>query len=344
MSSKIKNKLKSIYIKLNPTYKKLDAIQKQLNRISGRFDDLIKFQARNQNMLWMLQKEEPKTLKETQRLFWRNYPKADGDMRILQTGNMFVLKAMKEICSENGLTFWLHGGTLIGAIRHGGCIPWDDDVDVAMTRADLEKFAEVCKNNPDYELNFYYHDDNTFSRAYQFKRRNQEIPCFIDIFVFDYYSGTYPEDNAEFKKVFAIERGAMVSEYMGLSKRPVVEDIGCHHFGPFNAKNKEIADEIIDRHIDNIGDRYNGKSLYYSIENYPFPYPLFPVDKIFPTQKCMFEGIECDMPADPDYYLKGYGDYWQMPKDFGTAAHYYYYEPHIKAIEEFCEKNNFSLE
>ncbi len=207
-----KEDLKKIYMKINPTYRKLCAVQEQLDQVNRRLNELVGYQTRNQYMLWMLQKENPKTLRETQKDFWHNYPKADGDMQILQKANLFMMKEMKRICDANGIKFWLHGGTLIGAIRHAGFIPWDDDVDVAMTRKDLERFIDICNASNEYKVGLYYHDNETFSRAYQFRRRNDDIPCFIDIFVFDFYSGHYPENNAIFRKQFAAQRSQMVND------------------------------------------------------------------------------------------------------------------------------------
>lgn len=70
-----------------------------------------------------------------------------------------VLKKIKEICEKENLKYFLTYGTLIGAIRHSGFIPWDDDVDIMMPREDYEKFVTYCINNKEalnpFEL-FHY--------------------------------------------------------------------------------------------------------------------------------------------------------------------------------------------
>ncbi len=82
-----------------------------------------------------------------------------------------ILDEFVRICDENNLTYFLVYGTLLGAVRHKGFIPWDDDIDVAMPRADYNKLIEIykSKNDPDYYLitnenspiNTHYHY-NTF--------------------------------------------------------------------------------------------------------------------------------------------------------------------------------------
>ena len=56
-----------------------------------------------------------------------------------------LFREVDEICKENNLRYVMSGGSLIGAVRHEGFVPWDDDVDLYMPRSDWEKFVEICK-------------------------------------------------------------------------------------------------------------------------------------------------------------------------------------------------------
>ena len=69
--------------------------------------------------------------------------------RDIQRHELNILIAVKEICNSHNLKFYLAGGTLLGAIRHRGFIPWDDDIDIAMPRPDYDKLLSFFKKHRD---------------------------------------------------------------------------------------------------------------------------------------------------------------------------------------------------
>ena len=72
----------------------------------------------------------------------------DGsDLRKAQLRMVEILKFLDSVCKQYNITYWLDSGTLIGAARHGGFIPWDDDVDICMPLEDLKKFKKLMLNN-----------------------------------------------------------------------------------------------------------------------------------------------------------------------------------------------------
>lgn len=70
------------------------------------------------------------------------------DFARLQETQMEIMDVIHSVCINNGVKYYIIGGTLLGAIRHGGFIPWDFDIDIAMERGEYEKFKRVC----DYAL------------------------------------------------------------------------------------------------------------------------------------------------------------------------------------------------
>jgi len=118
-----------------------------------------------------------------------------------------LLRYFRDVCSANGLSYFLGYGTLLGAVRHKGFIPWDDDIDVWMPREDYEKFIDVeCKKNhsryklfsPAYDKDYYY----AFAKIVDTKTVLEEVG-FQPIPDYGIYIDIFPLDNVPKKhKIF----------------------------------------------------------------------------------------------------------------------------------------------
>lgn len=67
-------------------------------------------------------------------------------LRKVQLKQLEILMEVDNICGNNNINYFMLGGTLLGAVRHGGFIPWDDDLDIGMFREDYDKFVSICKD------------------------------------------------------------------------------------------------------------------------------------------------------------------------------------------------------
>lgn len=78
----------------------------------------------------------------------------DSSLRKAQLLQLDVALEIKRICERNGIQYFLIAGTLLGAVRHQGFIPWDDDLDIGMLRSDYERFITACAT--DLDERFFY--------------------------------------------------------------------------------------------------------------------------------------------------------------------------------------------
>ena len=144
----------------------------------------------------------------------------------IQSESLKVLKKLDEICKNNSITYFLAYGTLIGAIRHQGYIPWDDDVDVWMPRDSYDKFVSLMQStqngpfklcNRDNTKNYTFNIMRFSSMNFIYTNKipfEKQFDCgvFVDIYPLDYYDDI---DNAEkvLKKIKLINK--LYSIYLG---------------------------------------------------------------------------------------------------------------------------------
>lgn len=107
-----------------------------------------------------------------------------------------ILKNFDKICKDNNLEYSLAFGTMIGAVRHKGFIPWDDDIDVLMKREDYEKLLKLKYEDDNFEIKSYRYSKNYFypfskmidkrTELYDDWRADKDMGVYIDIFPLDY--------------------------------------------------------------------------------------------------------------------------------------------------------------
>lgn len=101
--------------------------------------------------------------------------KKNNNLRKLQLAQLDILKQTVKICEKYNLKYYLIGGTLIGAVRHKGFIPWDDDIDIAMPRDDYDKFIEIANKELKHPYKVVHYSTDENYRYYLLNIVNEEI-------------------------------------------------------------------------------------------------------------------------------------------------------------------------
>lgn len=253
-----------------------------------------------------------------------------------------VLREFIDICKKNNLTYYCCGGTAIGAIRHHGMIPWDDDIDVFMPRPDYDRFINIATSTDlgKYEIvTPHTHKDYPLYFAKLCNRQTtlQELadtPCiyglYIDIFPIDGAPDDYESAYKLIKKYIktknklsAISSHNTFWTYISLLAQP-------HEWGRF--VRKTIAFFFRRHYRQMILNRMNKMMYKYNYDSsklvavYCGSYGIkevFPKSWLNGTVQFQYEGLTVDLPIGYDEYLRQYyGDYMQLPPEEKRITHH----------------------
>ena len=118
-----------------------------LNEVKALRDDLKSHDERVMLFAWEGYRKEGESLIEAKKRFFTSLPAATGGLRLLQLGLAKLLADFDSLCRDNDIPYFATCGTLLGAARHSGFIPWDDDIDLNMIRPEYEKLMELYEKN-----------------------------------------------------------------------------------------------------------------------------------------------------------------------------------------------------
>ena len=238
-----------------------------------------------------------------------------------------ILKYITEICDNHNLTYFLGGGTLLGAIRHNGFIPWDDDIDIMMPRNDYDKLRKIMKNKSSSDFLYLEYKEHEsyyypFAKLVYKKTELIEFECdklkdmgvYIDIFPIDNVSDDMQENKKLFKKykMYDILLGSYKMSKEELKKNNIVKRILRYilkwYMSIFNNYKKVLEK------MENLGKKYPNSNTVACITRRYFEKEIMPKSYIEDFIMAKFEDREYKIPKGYDLYLtKHYGDYMQLP-------------------------------
>lgn len=247
----------------------------------------------------------------------------DYGIQKLQNVILNIMLHIDSICTKYNIQYYIIGGTALGAIRHGGFIPWDDDLDIAMKRNDYNMFVKICRKELDKQL-FYFQEGEVDWPLYFSKIRlkgtffeeieeNKSIlkenrGIFVDIFPLDNVS------NNKFISIWQYICGKSLVAYSlnerGYSRASILKKSLMFMTFPLKIGRvrfflKEQVEKYKSVEKDFIGSFY----LVSRFKNTILPKNIWGVPK-----RVQFEKISLMAPADLDGFLKfHFGDFMKLP-------------------------------
>ena len=233
-------------------------------------------------------------------------PPAVGFLRDIQLADLKILKEIDRVCKEHELKYWIDFGTLLGAVRHKGFIPWDDDIDICMVRKDYQKFIKI--------FNQFRHDDrleavlnsHKSGKYNLIKVVHKDIPCIsVDVFPVDF---CYREmDDAEKLKLSQKIKSLTLKQAKKIKAFSSTADF--HH--SFRKLSLEYTE------AETGSKKTKSPTVFYGVEfhHQTHLYNAFDYGTVFPLKQIVFEDAEFPCVAKPDLYLTYiFGDYLKLPK------------------------------
>ena len=242
-----------------------------------------------------------------------------------------ILLRFSSFCEKNSIRFYLSNGTLLGAVKYGGFIPWDDDIDVFVPRKDYDRLIELYEDNDKFQLFSRERNENykfTFAKLCDMTTLKVEknidngvsLGIDIDIFPLDSCSAHILRPSVQ-RKIRICQTGCILSKFLSADgypfyKRIIINFCRLLRFDFFNRRLCKIVAKERTR-----GDEFSGCLVW----------PIYGAREIIPSAAfsdmvdVLFEGEKFPAPTGYDTYLRSlYGDYENDPPLEKQKSHHNY--------------------
>lgn len=249
------------------------------------------------------------------------------DLKEIQKEELKILQKIKQICEKYNITYFLYGGTLLGAVRHGAHIPWDDDLDIIMFREDYEKFITIAQEELSYpysiaslldskyrKLNYLkiYKEDTKFYEKTEPPEEIYNRGIWVDIFPIDYVNAKSLKSAHKKARHRLYINGVLITF---MYKRNMNKK--GFKYKLLSGILKKVSDTTIKKwcsdvlSIDKKGNFCTVYSGAYGINKETYMSELF-----LPARIMNFDGIEVSVPSKAEKILKDlYNDYMKFPPE-----------------------------
>lgn len=246
-------------------------------------------------------------------------------LRKIQKRMLDILITVDQICEKHNIPYWLEGGTLLGAVRHKGFIPWDDDVDIQILRKDCNKFQSILQKElpSEYILQTTKTDNLYSSTIMKIRDLNSDIiekrakrykynGIYIDVFIMDYCNPI--NEYIYTRQLKKIKQGIEGGE----SRNNITQILMSKM-------------RVILLYISGIIGKYKFFNRIVYSDGYIFSGGMFDIEDIFPLKKIEFEKYYFNAPGNTSSFLKSaFGDNYMTLPDENNRS-----DKHIESLNYF---------
>jgi len=268
-------------------------------------------------------------------------------LKDLQAELLKLLQIVDKVCKNNNIEYWLDAGTLLGAVRHKGYIPWDDDIDISVPAGDYHRLISILDTESKTNKNIFLYSKQSDTAKFgperlattkmAMRRGKNILACFVDIFPARIINKTDKKNDrnilntAEYFTFGSALNGAKIDrKYIkNTLKGALIEKQKFSQYFYFNylpTCNYRVSKSVVGTISSTSSDAVCSSDAY------------FPYTDIFPLCRISFEGLEFSAPNNYKNYLSAvYGDYMTLPpksEQIAKHAHELY----------FCNSREFALE
>lgn len=282
-----------------------------------------RLEERQMLLYWQLYRRRDESLTDARYRFFSTLEPATGVNRLFQRAEHQLLREFDSLCTQHGITYWAIGGTLLGALRHGTMIPWDDDVDVAITRQDLERLTEAIENDPRYRITEVW-DWYVLCKQIRFRTTDEANPAFVDLFVHDALTGDVTEAwHSQSRARCALE--SRLRERFSDSLWPQTPYLPPSHplFGEIDSLLTGVQASLA-TDVSFTDSLEEATGFIYGIENIRENHSTgpYPVSDWIPVIRVPYDDFDiATLPSFDTYLTRLYGDYYRLPDDMNSHEH-----------------------
>lgn len=250
-----------------------------------------------------------------------------------------ILQVTAQVCEQLGIEWFADSGTVIGAVRHEGFIPWDDDIDIGMRIEDYRRFCEFAPAllpegyglythaaTPNYPpLWAKVHKKGTRFVDAQMQEAGLDQGIFVDVFAYSRLDSDEAKAARQMRGMIFWQRVSYLY-YLAHPKIPASVPAWARPLAKAacSTANRVVrlvfSSKSIERRFDKAIASGDGGGRWVSVF-YP-AYGTFETEVLFPVRMALFEGLQIPVPADTHTYLTTrYGDYMQLPPEEARHTH-----------------------